>query len=72
MLHGRHPGGHDYRRSPDHGAKHRRSSGLKPFDEITTGPELDKIDEAELRRRVRTTNVFARMVRNKSCAWCMH
>jgi len=37
-------------------------AGLKPFDEITTGPELDKIDEAELRRRVRTTNVFARMV----------
>ena len=32
------------------------------MDEIITGPELEKMDEAELQRRVRTINVFARMV----------
>ena len=36
--------------------------GLIPFDEIITGPELDKIEDAELQRRIRTVNVFARMV----------
>ena len=39
-----------------------RQVGLKPLDEIITGPELEKLDEAELRARVRTINVFARMV----------
>jgi len=39
-----------------------RHAGLQPCDEIITGPELDAIDEAELQRRVRTINVFARMV----------
>ncbi len=39
-----------------------RQAGLKPLDEIVTGPELEKMDEAELQRRVRTINVFARMV----------
>ena len=39
-----------------------RQAGLIPFDEIITGPELDKIEDAELQRRLRTVNVFARMV----------
>jgi Ca2+-transporting ATPase len=39
-----------------------RQVGLKPLDEIITGPELDTMDEAELRRRVQTVNVFARTV----------
>lgn len=39
-----------------------RQAGLKPLDEIITGPDLDKIDETDLQRRVRTINVFARMV----------
>jgi high-affinity K+ transport system ATPase subunit B len=39
-----------------------RQVGLTPLDEIITGPELDRMDEAELRRRVRKANVFARMV----------
>lgn len=39
-----------------------RQAGLKPFDNIITGPELDNIEDAELQRRVRTINVFARMV----------
>jgi Ca2+-transporting ATPase len=39
-----------------------RQAGIKPLDEIITGPELEKMDEAELQRRVRTINVFARMV----------
>ena len=37
-------------------------AGIKPLDQIITGAELDKIDEVELQRRVRTINVFARMV----------
>lgn len=39
-----------------------RQAGIKPVDEIITGPELEKLDEAELQLRVRTINVFARMV----------
>ena len=39
-----------------------RQAGIKPVDEIITGPELEKLDEAELQQRVRTINVFARMV----------
>lgn len=39
-----------------------RQAGIKPVDEIITGPELEQLDEAELRRRVQTVNVFARMV----------
>jgi len=39
-----------------------RQAGLKPLDEIITGPDLDKIDKTDLQRRVRTINVFARMV----------
>ncbi|QDT73592.1 cation-translocating P-type ATPase [Lacipirellula limnantheis] len=39
-----------------------RQAGIKPLDEIITGAELDEFNEAELQQRVRTTNVFARMV----------
>ncbi len=39
-----------------------RQAGIKPVDEIITGPEVEKLDEAELQIRVRTINVFARMV----------
>lgn len=39
-----------------------RQAGIKPVDEIITGSELDVLEEAELRQRVRTINVFARMV----------
>jgi P-type Ca2+ transporter type 2C len=39
-----------------------RQVGLQPLDEVITGPELDTMDEAELRRRVQTANVFARTV----------
>ena len=39
-----------------------RQAGIKPLDEIITGPELEKVDDAQLQRRVRTINIFARMV----------
>ena len=39
-----------------------RQIGLKPVDEIITGPELDKMDDAELQRRIKGVNIFARMV----------
>ena len=39
-----------------------RQAGIEPVNEIITGPELEKLDEAELQLRVRTINVFARMV----------
>lgn len=39
-----------------------RQAGIKPIDEIITGPELEKLDEPALQLRVRTINVFARMV----------
>ncbi|MEI8380662.1 MAG: cation-translocating P-type ATPase [Planctomycetota bacterium] len=37
-------------------------AGIQPVNEIITGPELETLDEAELQVRVRTINVFARMV----------
>jgi Ca2+-transporting ATPase len=39
-----------------------RQAGLKPLDKIIAGPEMDKIEDVELQQRVRTVNVFARMV----------
>jgi len=36
--------------------------GLAPRDEIITGPELDRMDDAELQRRIKSVNIFARVV----------
>lgn len=36
--------------------------GLKPLDNIITGPELDQMDDSELQERVTQVNVFSRMV----------
>jgi Ca2+-transporting ATPase len=36
--------------------------GLTPRDAVVTGPELDRISDDELRKKVQTTNVFARVV----------
>ncbi|HSD82740.1 MAG TPA: HAD-IC family P-type ATPase, partial [Anaerolineae bacterium] len=36
--------------------------GLTPHDQVITGPELDQMDEVELRRRIAHTNLFARVV----------
>jgi len=35
---------------------------LQPADECITGPELDKMDDAVLRERIRTASLFARVV----------
>jgi P-type Ca2+ transporter type 2C len=35
--------------------------GLAPTDEIITGPELDRMSDGELQRRIRSVNVFARV-----------
>ena len=39
-----------------------RQIGLKPLDKIITGKELEKMGEAELRDRIQTVNIFARVV----------
>ncbi|MGD0950360.1 MAG: cation-translocating P-type ATPase [Candidatus Binatia bacterium] len=39
-----------------------RQIGLRAPDEVLTGVELDQLSDAELRRRVHTANVFARVV----------
>jgi Ca2+-transporting ATPase len=39
-----------------------RQIGLRNPDQCLTGPELDSMEDVELRRRVCTTNVFARVV----------
>ncbi|MGE5551581.1 MAG: cation-translocating P-type ATPase [Bacteroidota bacterium] len=36
--------------------------GLHPSDEVITGPELDEMDDAELQRRIKNVNIFARVV----------
>ena len=39
-----------------------RRIGLRPADQFITGPELEGLEEAELRKRIRTTSIFARVV----------
>lgn len=39
-----------------------RQAGIKSLDEVVSGTELENVDEAELQRRVKTINAFARMV----------
>lgn len=36
--------------------------GLEPRQEVITGPELDDMDDSELRDRIKNVNIFARMV----------
>jgi Ca2+-transporting ATPase len=36
--------------------------GLKPLDQVITGPELDAMNDEELQKRIRTTCIFARAV----------
>ncbi|MCX5918575.1 MAG: cation-translocating P-type ATPase [Deltaproteobacteria bacterium] len=39
-----------------------RQIGLTPLDEVITGPELDRMSDADLQDRVRTVNIFARVM----------
>ncbi len=39
-----------------------RQIGLTPLDNVITGPELDRMDDTELQRRVTGVNIFARVV----------
>jgi Ca2+-transporting ATPase len=39
-----------------------RQIGLKSPEEVITGPELDKMSDEDLRRRIASANVFARVV----------
>jgi Ca2+-transporting ATPase len=39
-----------------------RQIGLKPLEEIITGPELQNMQDEELRERIKTVNLFARVV----------
>jgi len=39
-----------------------RQIGLVQSDEFITGPELDKMDDAELQKRITRVNIFARVV----------
>jgi len=39
-----------------------RQIGLTPLDECLTGPELDKMGEPELQQRLKSVNIFARVV----------
>ena len=39
-----------------------RQIGLKPIDKLITGAEIDKMDDAELQRQIKTVNIFARVM----------
>jgi len=39
-----------------------RQIGLRPLDQVITGPELDQMSDAELQERIKTTCIFARAV----------
>ncbi len=39
-----------------------RQIGLKPLENIVTGPELDQMSDADLQERIKTTCIFARVV----------
>jgi Ca2+-transporting ATPase len=47
---------------PDTAQSIARQIGLRPAEEFITGPELDAMDDAQLQQRVRTANIFARVV----------
>ena len=36
--------------------------GLSNYNEVITGPELEKMDDMELQKRIKTMNIFARVV----------
>lgn len=36
--------------------------GLMPYDQVLTGPDLDRINDSELQNRINTVNIFARVV----------
>ena len=39
-----------------------REIGLKPVDKLITGPELDALDDAALKERIKDVNIFSRVV----------
>jgi P-type Ca2+ transporter type 2C len=39
-----------------------RRIGLEPADQVISGPELDAMDDAELKKRISDCNIFARVV----------
>jgi len=39
-----------------------RQIGLRPAEQVITGPELDRMSDAELQRRIDSVNIFARVV----------
>ena len=39
-----------------------RQAGIQSIDDTITGPELEQFNDTELQQRVRTVNVFARMI----------
>jgi Ca2+-transporting ATPase len=39
-----------------------RQIGLMPYDQVLTGPDLDRINDSELQNRINTVNIFARVV----------
>jgi Ca2+-transporting ATPase len=39
-----------------------RHIGLRSDDQFITGPDLDKMDDSELQKRINTVNIFARVV----------
>ncbi len=47
---------------PDTARSIARKIGLKSWDECITGSEMDKIDDSELQERLKTVNVFARVI----------
>ena len=47
---------------PDTARSITRKIGLKSWDKCITGSEMDKIDDSELQERLKTVNVFARVI----------
>jgi Ca2+-transporting ATPase len=39
-----------------------RQVGLTPMDEVMTGAEIDKMEDAELQKRIKSVNIFARVM----------
>ncbi|MCJ7593454.1 MAG: cation-translocating P-type ATPase, partial [Desulfobacterales bacterium] len=39
-----------------------RQIGLMSYDQFITGPDLDKMNDSELQKRIKTVNIFARVV----------
>jgi len=61
-------GYYDHRGLSRHCVHIAKQIGLKDPEQYITGPDLEKMDHSQLRERIKTVNVFARVVPEQKLA----